>query len=128
LNNDGNLIDAFNYAAIIALFRYKLPFVAIEANRLKVYSFEEKRPQSLSIHHFPISLTFCITTLTADDGTQSEYIVFDPTVASADSETRRRDIRRKNLHHDERLQRYLRNPLSRRLQHQSQDHQRVGLP
>ena len=80
LNNDGNLIDAFNYASIISLFRFKLPFVSIEDNRLKVHSFEEKRPQTLSIHHFPISLTFSIFSL-ADDNEDKDYILQDPTVA-----------------------------------------------
>lgn len=80
LNNDGNLLDAFNYASIIALFRFKLPFVSIEAGKLKIHSFEEKRPQTLSIHHFPISMTFGITGLFSD-GEEKEYIVFDPTKA-----------------------------------------------
>lgn len=42
LNNDGNLIDAFNYAAIIALHQYRLPFVTVERGKLHVWSFEEK--------------------------------------------------------------------------------------
>ena len=78
LNNDGNLLDAFNFAAIICLFRFKLPFVSIEEGRLKVHSFEEKRPQTLSIHHLPISMTFALMTQ-VQQGEEKEYLVFDPT-------------------------------------------------
>jgi exosome complex RNA-binding protein Rrp42 (RNase PH superfamily) len=81
LNNDGNLLDAFNYASIIALQRYKLPFVTVESGKLRVWSLEEKRPQTLSIHHWPILMTFGV--LNEDDDSQagiSEYVVFDPSV------------------------------------------------
>lgn len=80
LHNDGNLLDAFSYAAIISLFRFRLPFVSVELGKIKVHSFEEKRPQTLSIHHFPISMTFSVATLKNDGGEEAEYIVFDPTV------------------------------------------------
>lgn len=86
LNNDGNLIDAFNYAAILALHRFKLPFVSIEAGKLKVHSFEDKRPQTLSIHHLPISMTFCVTTQ-QDRGEEKEFVVMDPTVIISDEES-----------------------------------------
>lgn len=78
LNNDGNLIDAFSYAAIVSLFKFKLPFVSVEDGKLKVWSFEEKRPQTLSIHHFPISMTFALISL-PDHSDEKEYLVFDPT-------------------------------------------------
>lgn len=81
LNNDGNLLDAFSYAAIVVLYRFKLPFVSVEAGKLKVHSFQEKRPQTLSIHHFPISMTFGITSLMVDKE-EKEFIVFDPKVGS----------------------------------------------
>ena len=98
INNDGNLIDAFNYAAILALHRFKLPFVSVEAGKLKVHSLEEKRPQTLSIHHLPISMTFGITTLT-ERGEDKEFVVFDPTVDPSKTENRRRDLRWPNFPH-----------------------------
>jgi len=83
LNNDGNLLDAFNYAAVIALFKFKLPFVSVEDRKLKVHAFTEKRPQSLSIHHLPISMTFALTTI-EDDSEDHDYIVQDPSVLIGD--------------------------------------------
>ena len=82
LNNDGNLIDAFNYAAIIALHRYRLPFVSVEGGKLKIWPKNEKRPQTLSIHHWPILMSFGV--LNEDDDSAagiSEYVVFDPSVS-----------------------------------------------
>lgn len=81
LNNDGNLLDAFNYAAIIALHRYRLPFVSVEAGKLKIWPESEKNPQTLSIHHWPILMSFGV--MNEDDDSPagiSEYVVFDPTV------------------------------------------------
>ena len=80
LNNDGNLIDAFNYAAIIALHQYRLPFVTVERGKLHVWSFEEKKPQTLSIHHWPIIMTFGVMNQAGKDGKITEYVVFDPNV------------------------------------------------
>jgi exosome complex RNA-binding protein Rrp42 (RNase PH superfamily) len=80
LHNDGNLLDAFSYAAIISLFRFRLPFVSVEMGKIKIHSPEEKRPQTLSIHHFPISMTFAVATLKAENSDETEYIVFDPSV------------------------------------------------
>jgi hypothetical protein len=48
INNDGNIIDAVNYATIIALSRYKKPFVGIEGGCIRVYDATEKAPQYLS--------------------------------------------------------------------------------
>jgi exosome complex component RRP45 len=81
LNNDGNLLDAFNFAAIIALHRYRLPFVSVERGKLKVWSFEEKRPQTLSVHHWPIIMTFGIMNENSEtDNGIDEYVLYDPTV------------------------------------------------
>lgn len=79
INNDGNLLDAFNYASIVTLYRFKLPMVSVEVGKVKVHSFEEKRPQSLSIHHLPISMTFSVLSL-EEDGENKDYIVMDPSV------------------------------------------------
>ena len=79
INNDGNLLDAFNYAALLALERYKLNFVTVEGGKIKIWPAEEKRPQTLSIHHFPISLTFCILGEENKNETK-EYLALDPSV------------------------------------------------
>ena len=52
INNDGNIVDAVNYATIIALSRYKKPFVGIEGGCIKVYDVTEKAPQYLSNFFF----------------------------------------------------------------------------
>lgn len=53
INNDGNIIDAVNYATIIALSRYKKPFVGIEGGCIRVYDATEKAPQFLSNFFLP---------------------------------------------------------------------------
>ena len=83
INNDGNLLDAFNFAAIIALHRYRLPFVTVEGGKLKIWREDQKRPQTLSIHHWPIMMSFGVLNeqeSTADGDGISEYVVYDPTV------------------------------------------------
>jgi exosome complex RNA-binding protein Rrp42 (RNase PH superfamily) len=52
INNDGNIIDAVNYATIIALSRYRKPFVGIEGGCIRVYDATEKAPQYLSNFFF----------------------------------------------------------------------------
>jgi len=80
LNNDGNLIDVFNFAALVALQRYKLPFVTVEGNKVKVWDVEEKQPQALSVHHWPISMTFGVMNHVGEDEL-SDYIMYDPSVS-----------------------------------------------
>eukprot|EP00331_Platyophrya_macrostoma_P005740 CAMPEP_0176419754 /NCGR_PEP_ID=MMETSP0127-20121128/8232_1 /TAXON_ID=938130 /ORGANISM="Platyophrya macrostoma, Strain WH" /LENGTH=260 /DNA_ID=CAMNT_0017800285 /DNA_START=258 /DNA_END=1041 /DNA_ORIENTATION=+ len=82
INNDGNLLDAFYLAAIIALFttenqiallHYRKPFVTVESqSKIVVHSEKEKDPQPLSIHHIPIAVTYSFF----DD---SKIFVMDPT-------------------------------------------------
>lgn len=73
INNDGNLLDAFYLAAIVALLHYRKPFVTIESqSKIVVHSVEEKDPQPLSIHHIPIAVTYSFF----DD---SKIFVMDPT-------------------------------------------------
>lgn len=79
INNDGNLVDAFNYAALLSLSRFKLPFVTVESGKVKIWKPDEKRPQTLSIHHFPICLTFCLMEFEEEEKIK-EYLAIDPTV------------------------------------------------
>ena len=50
MNNDGNLIDTLNYATIIALSRYRKPFVGIEGGLVRIFPASEKQPQFLVIY------------------------------------------------------------------------------
>ena len=80
INNDGNIIDTINYATIIALTRYKKPFVGIENNVVRIYSPSEKATQFLSIHFLPIMLTFGVYNgEKQDDRDENDYILLDPT-------------------------------------------------
>lgn len=79
LNNDGNLLDCFNFAALVALTRYKVPFVTVERGKLRIWSKEEKREQSLSIHHWPICMTFGVMNEYTEK--VNDYVVYDPSVS-----------------------------------------------
>ena len=50
MNNDGNLIDTLNYATIIALSRYRKPFVGIEGGLVRIFPASEQQPQFLVIY------------------------------------------------------------------------------
>lgn len=54
INNDGNIIDALNFATIIALSRYRKPFVGIEGGLVRIYPASEKQPQYLVIFFYKI--------------------------------------------------------------------------
>ena len=72
MNNEGNLIDSFYLANIIALLNYKKPFIDYDdKNKISINLNKNKQP--LSIYHIPILITFAFFN-------NSKIIIADPTV------------------------------------------------
>ncbi|KAG2761952.1 hypothetical protein PC129_g15666 [Phytophthora cactorum] len=97
VDHGGNLVDAASLAAIAALMHYRRPEVAVKEGTsgngvVTVYSVDEHAAVPLSLHHIPISISFCFLQPAAnmhgssenDDGVDAdedgEPIIFmDPT-------------------------------------------------
>jgi len=58
IDDCGNLNDAASIAALIALIEYRRPDVTVIGRNVTVHSIDDRQPVSLSLHHWPISLTF----------------------------------------------------------------------
>ena len=105
VDHGGNLVDAASLAAIAALMHYRRPEVAVEKGTehnggVTVYSVDERAAVPLSLHHIPISLSFCFLQPAAkmqgsnrsddDVDMDGKHIIFmDPT----DREERNTDAR-----------------------------------
>ncbi|CAI5722542.1 unnamed protein product [Peronospora farinosa] len=64
VDHGGNLVDAASLAAIAALMHYRRPEVAVKEGTggiggVTVYSVDEYAAVPLSLHHIPISISFC---------------------------------------------------------------------
>ena len=82
INNDGNFLDAMNYAALACLLRFKHNFVIAENNDLRVYPSKEKAKKVFSLNHLPFLFTFSILNENKSVSDETEdYVIFDPTVA-----------------------------------------------
>lgn len=57
LNDDGNLIDAFFLAAVLALKNTRLPEVSLKGDTIQIAR-EESRQHYLNVHHLPVCTTF----------------------------------------------------------------------
>ncbi|RLN89948.1 hypothetical protein BBJ28_00017505, partial [Nothophytophthora sp. Chile5] len=86
LDHGGNLVDAASLAAIAALMHYRRPEVAVKdgggGGGVTVYSVDEHAAVPLSLHHIPISISFCfLQPLGSSDGDEDgEPVIFmDPT-------------------------------------------------
>lgn len=55
LNDDGNLVDAFFLAAVLALKNTRLPEVSMKGDSVIV---NHATPHYINVHHIPISTTF----------------------------------------------------------------------
>ena len=55
LNDDGNLIDAFFLAAVLALKNTRLPEVAMKGDNILV---SKTRQHYINVHHLPVCTTF----------------------------------------------------------------------
>ncbi|KAL2897388.1 Exosome complex component RRP45B [Bienertia sinuspersici] len=77
LDNDGNLLDAANIAALAALMTFRRPECSlggVDGQEVIVHPPEVQEPQPLIVHHLPIAVTFAFIT---DDNIAVEVI--DPT-------------------------------------------------
>uniref|UniRef100_A0A1D1YK24 Protein ECERIFERUM 7 n=1 Tax=Anthurium amnicola TaxID=1678845 RepID=A0A1D1YK24_9ARAE len=75
LDNGGNLIDAANTAALVALFTFRQPECTIggeDGQEVTLYPPEVREPLPLIIHHLPIAVTFAIFH-------EGNNLVIDPT-------------------------------------------------
>ena len=57
LNDDGNLIDAFFMAAVLALKNTRLPEVSMKGDNILVNNTPNKQ-HYLNVHHIPVCTTF----------------------------------------------------------------------
>ena len=55
MNEDGNLIDAFFLAAVLALKNTRLPEVSMKGDQIMV---SKTKSNYINVHHLPISTTF----------------------------------------------------------------------
>ncbi|CAH1403034.1 unnamed protein product [Nezara viridula] len=72
LNYDGNLLTCCSVATLAALAHFKTPAVTVEDSEIIIHPIREKAPVPLSLHHFPILVSFAVFC----DG---EHTVVDPT-------------------------------------------------
>ncbi|KAJ0405873.1 hypothetical protein P43SY_001605 [Pythium insidiosum] len=78
VDHGGNLIDCVSLAAIAAMMHYRRPEVSVQGSTTTVYRIDEHAAVPLSLHHIPISVSFCF--IQPRDGDAAEPIVFmDPT-------------------------------------------------
>ncbi|KAF1327271.1 Exosome complex exonuclease rrp45-like protein, partial [Globisporangium splendens] len=76
VDHGGNLIDCVSLAAIAAMMHYRRPEVSVQNNSTVVYNIDEHAAVPLSLHHIPISISFCFI----ESRDQGEPIIFmDPT-------------------------------------------------
>uniref|UniRef100_K3X4Z2 Uncharacterized protein n=1 Tax=Globisporangium ultimum (strain ATCC 200006 / CBS 805.95 / DAOM BR144) TaxID=431595 RepID=K3X4Z2_GLOUD len=76
VDHGGNLIDCVSLAAIAAMMHYRRPEISVQKNSTIVYNIDEHAAVPLSLHHIPISISFCFI----ESRDQGEPIIFmDPT-------------------------------------------------
>ncbi|KAI9297258.1 hypothetical protein K502DRAFT_340293 [Neoconidiobolus thromboides FSU 785] len=71
-NHDGNLIDAGCLATLASLLHFRRPDVTVQGDEFTIHTAQEKALIPLTIHHFPVSVTFAFFN-------QGEQFVVDPT-------------------------------------------------
>ena len=81
VSNDGNFLDAMNYATLACLLRFKHNFVVAENNLLRIYAPNEKAKKVFSLNHLPFLFSFGILNENQSVSDESEdYVIFDPMV------------------------------------------------
>merc|ERR1711991_262675 len=59
LDHGGNLVDACAAAALASVLHFRRPSVSVEpSGNVTIYSWEERDPAPLAIHHTPVCVTF----------------------------------------------------------------------
>lgn len=79
VDHGGNLIDCVSLAAIAAMMHFRRPEVAVQNNATVVYSMDDHAAVPLSLHHIPISISFCFVQNTEHDQQAEPIIFMDPT-------------------------------------------------
>ncbi|GLD92489.1 hypothetical protein PINS_up001048 [Pythium insidiosum] len=78
VDHGGNLIDCVSLAAIAAMMHYRRPEVSVQGSTTTVYRIDEHAAVPLSLHHIPISISFCFIER-RDDDTAEPIVFMDPT-------------------------------------------------
>lgn len=68
LDNQGNMVDCANLAAIAALRHFKKPEVVVTGEEVRVFTIEERQPAPLSILHSPLSVTIAFIQTGQEEG------------------------------------------------------------
>eukprot|EP00301_Raphidiophrys_heterophryoidea_P006431 c12595_g1_i2.p1 GENE.c12595_g1_i2~~c12595_g1_i2.p1 ORF type:complete len:459 (-),score=130.56 c12595_g1_i2:141-1373(-) len=58
LDHCGNITDAANVCALLALMHFRRPDTTIDGNVVRLFSEDEREPVGLSVHYLPISISF----------------------------------------------------------------------
>jgi len=72
LNADGNLATCCSLAALAALAHFKTPQITVQESEIIVHPVKEREPLPLSLHHFPLLITFILFS-------EGQLILLDPT-------------------------------------------------
>lgn len=79
VDHGGNLVDCVSLAAIAAMMHYRRPEVSVQNNSTVVYNIDEHAAVPLSLHHIPISISFCFIESRDGDSDGEPIIFMDPT-------------------------------------------------
>ncbi|GAB5364880.1 hypothetical protein AAMO2058_001008100 [Amorphochlora amoebiformis] len=60
LDDDGNLGDCANIAAVCSLLHFRRPDVTVVGDRVTLHSVDQRQPVQLAMHHIPIIISFGI--------------------------------------------------------------------
>ena len=60
LNHEGNLVDCSSIAVLCALSHFRRPDFTVVDGNIVVFSQQERDPISLHLHHYPLTLTYCL--------------------------------------------------------------------
>ncbi|KAI8798438.1 exosome complex component RRP45 [Biomphalaria glabrata] len=71
LNHEGNILDCASIAAISALAHFRRPDVTVQGEEIRIHSMEDRTPVPLSIHHFPLLVSFTFFS-------QGKHMLVDP--------------------------------------------------
>lgn len=85
INNDGNILDCMNYAALASLSRFKLPSFSLD-NKLNTFTTISKNSgKKIFLNHLPILMSFAILNsdrlVDNNEEKTNDFFVFDPTVS-----------------------------------------------
>ena len=78
---DGNYFDAFSFAALAVLLKYRHRVVLDIGNQLKVYTETEKQRKPFTLNQIPVLFTFAVFNRDLlDPKSEGDCYVLDPTV------------------------------------------------